>query len=235
MDLADPSLKLQNDIRKLKLELMRQELDDKMLTLKFLVEKQRQQNATTQSTTTLDPSESYQYMPIGSILFVNVFGEFLVWHFVLLVLFVWVIIIILIKYTWKLASMRKAKKKRRNTLRLKKELRAKNKKIEKSTSNITTNDESAKQNQQLQISTISNTQDNENDTVLNKSVEYFLPPKREFFLYTIHEHEIQTKKVFAFKQKQQMQSSDKKHLIGLNRSISKSDSNLLQIKNDYLK
>lgn len=234
MDLSDPSISLQTDIRKLKLELMRQELDDKILTLKLFQERQRQQNSTTPITTTLDPSEHFEYKPIGSILFLNVFGDFLVWHFVLVALFIWLILIFLIKYTCKFANMHKAKRMRRNTLKIKKELRAKNKRKEGFNNANEKNDDGFKQN--LQISTISTTNThNESGCVFDNSLEHFLPPKKDFFLYTIHEHEIQTRKNFTFKRKQQIQSFEMPYLNSLNRTLSKSDSNLLQIKIDSSK
>jgi hypothetical protein len=85
---------LETDIRKLKLELMRQELDDKLLTLKAYMKRKNQFNTTTVATTTTDPNDpANNYLrPFSSVLFINVFGEFEVWHLVLITLFIWLMI-----------------------------------------------------------------------------------------------------------------------------------------------
>ena len=233
MNLADSSLSLETDIRKLKLELMRQELDDKMLTLKLYLERQRQLNSTTiqTTTTTEDPSEMLQLNPFGSVLYINVVGDFLVWHFVVLTIFIWVLIIYLIKCTCRLMNIIRVKRRIRNSIKLKKELknsmRAKNRKLVKpelankekeSTQTVASIEKKAKE-------------PDESDTkiIQNHTVDYFLPPKRDFFLYTIHEHEKHAKKVFTFKRRDHLYSS-KSHLLNLSKTLSKSDSNLFKIK-----
>ena len=50
----------------------------------------------------------------------------------------------------------------------------------------------------------------------------FLPPKRDFFLYTITEHENLTKKTFSFKKKNKNSK--------ISSVLSKSDSNLYSVK-----
>ena len=235
MDLSESSFALQNDIRKLKLELMRQELNDKLLTLNFYLEQQRQLNTTTASTTTVDPSESrLELKPFGSALFVKVVGDFVVWHFVLLALFVWVFIIIIIKYACKLVNVQRAKRRHRSSMKLKKELqntlRAKNKQL---AAHLTLEKDRVKEKQ----TTVVEVQNQEVNAGLdlnpfqNKPIEYFLPPKRDFFLYTIHEHEKHAKKVFTFKRNNQLHSSSKTNLLSLNKTLSKSDSNLFKLKN----
>lgn len=86
---------LETEIRKLKLELLKEELDDKLFTFReYLEKKQRQKtmqvNLTTtnanQSVTTQDLTER----PFSSILFAPVVGDFEVWHFVFLIFFSWI-------------------------------------------------------------------------------------------------------------------------------------------------
>ena len=91
---ADRGDALETDIRKLKLELMRQELDDKLITFKAYMKRKNQFNMTTVATTTKDPNDpDNNYLrPFSSVLFINVFGEFEVWHLVLITLFIWLII-----------------------------------------------------------------------------------------------------------------------------------------------
>ena len=81
---------MQSEIRKLKLELLKQELDDKLLTLKAHLEKKKLANSNL-TTTTANPilTEDRQY---HSILFVPVFWEFQVWHLVILVFIIWILI-----------------------------------------------------------------------------------------------------------------------------------------------
>ena len=94
MSLDHKTISLESEIRKLKLELLRQELDDRMINLKILMEKQRRLNETasenlTNETSTDDVESKYF---TGSVLFMNVIGDFEVWHFVLLTLVIWVFI-----------------------------------------------------------------------------------------------------------------------------------------------
>ncbi len=91
-------MSLENEIRKLKLELLRQELDDRMINLRFLMEKKRQLNETmfngtnSSSNLTANSDEVEAKFFGGSVLFMNVIGEFEVWHFVILALIVWFLI-----------------------------------------------------------------------------------------------------------------------------------------------
>lgn len=90
---------LEIEIRKLKMELLKHELDDKLLTLRTYMEKKKSLNETT-TTLTSDIVEGGRNLeksilkvkPFESILFANVFGDFEVWHFVLLVLIFWVLL-----------------------------------------------------------------------------------------------------------------------------------------------
>lgn len=94
LDSDNRALALETEIRKLKLELLKQELDDKLLTLRTYWENKKFQNTTKIVNTKLDDEDSgaASSRPFGSVLFANVVGEFEVWHFVLLTLFVWVLI-----------------------------------------------------------------------------------------------------------------------------------------------
>jgi hypothetical protein len=87
---------LESDIRRLKLELIKQQYDQKILKLRSLI-KANQQNTTQASmaisynstnATDYDLDENDEIF--GSVLFVNIFGYFEVWHFVVLLLIVWV-------------------------------------------------------------------------------------------------------------------------------------------------
>jgi hypothetical protein len=85
---------LENEIRKLKLELLKQELDDKVINLKFILEKKQKllRNSTIYNTTIQTSTESNELDRMnygGSVLFLNVIGDFEVWHFVLLILILW--------------------------------------------------------------------------------------------------------------------------------------------------
>ena len=244
MDIADPTQALQTDIRKLQLELMRQELNDKMLTLKLYLERKKQQNATTLATTTVDPRDKFEMKPFNSILFLNVVGEFEVWHFIVITLLVWCFILVAIKYMCKFVHKHRAKRRRRNSIKLKKELKRKqrmNKNSQISTlSSQKSLDESSctkkpfsynNEDPNTTLDTLNN-QTSLSDMISsttqlfqNKSIEYFMPPKRDFFLYTIHEHEIQAKKVFTFRKKEPC-GGVVSNLKTLTESLSKSDSNL---------
>ena len=81
---------MQSEIRKLKLELLKQELDDKLLTLKAHLEKKKL--AASNLTTTTASSMVADERQYHSILFVPVFWEFQVWHLVILVFIVWILI-----------------------------------------------------------------------------------------------------------------------------------------------
>jgi hypothetical protein len=88
---------LESDIRRLKLELMRHQYDQKILKLRSLIKSNQNttqlmlinSNSTANETDyDLDANDEI----FRSILFVNVFGDFEVWHFVLLLLILWVIL-----------------------------------------------------------------------------------------------------------------------------------------------
>lgn len=84
---------LQSEIRKLKLELLKQELDDKLLTLKaYLHDKKLNETTTTtnEPETEADSSEKSHYL--GNILFVKVAGNVQVWQLVLAVLIFWMLL-----------------------------------------------------------------------------------------------------------------------------------------------
>lgn len=86
---------LEAEIRKLKMELLRQELDDRLLNLKFLLDKQREQNETMHRNNMTASNQTQNASALrfgGSVLSVNVVGDLEVWHFVLLALFVWVLL-----------------------------------------------------------------------------------------------------------------------------------------------
>ena len=78
------------EIRRLKLELLRQELDDKILSYREYLERKKAQNKTL-ATTTVSPEEITE-KPFNSILYVQIFGDFEVWHFVILIFIIWILI-----------------------------------------------------------------------------------------------------------------------------------------------
>jgi hypothetical protein len=96
MTLDQKALSMENEIRRLKMELLRQELDDRMINLKFLMEKRRQMNETMNNGTAVNGTKTEDDVHIkyfgGSVLFLKVAGDFEVWHFVVLTLFVWFLI-----------------------------------------------------------------------------------------------------------------------------------------------
>lgn len=82
---------METEIRKLKIALMQQELDDKLLTFRAYME--RQLNTTT---TTEQPIIEEKHF--GSILFAPVVGDFEVLHFVILIFIVWFLISKFLKF-----------------------------------------------------------------------------------------------------------------------------------------
>ena len=90
---------LESEIRRLKYELMRRQLDEKLISLKSYIERQQHMtNATIANTTTTnatsndyDDDDEDVNQIFSSVLFANVFGDFEVWHFVLAILFLWLI------------------------------------------------------------------------------------------------------------------------------------------------
>ena len=133
----------------------------------------------------------------------------------------------LLKYLFKIVKLERVKRRRRLIMKLKKEMLKNSQKIGQT--NVLVKDEEPPGSEVKTVSEIesandyiySNTSqasDYNEDPIQNKSIEYFLPPRRDFFLYTIHEHEIQTKKVFGFKKKPSNLSKTSE--------LSKSDSNL---------
>ena len=76
------AMQMETEIRKLKIALMQQELDDKLLTFRAYMESQ--QNITT---TTEEPIIEEKHF--GSILFAKVVGDFEVLHFVILIFLAW--------------------------------------------------------------------------------------------------------------------------------------------------
>lgn len=87
---------LESDIRRLKLELIKQQYDQKILKLRSLVK--ASQNTTQSMTVNYNTTNGTDYdldaddEIFGSVLFVNVIGDFEVWHFVVLLLILWVIL-----------------------------------------------------------------------------------------------------------------------------------------------
>ncbi len=79
----DPvGIHLESEIRKLKMALLQQELEEKVQ--RFRAYMQRQQN-----TTTTTPAPIVVERPFESILFAPVVGVFEVWHFVILIFIAW--------------------------------------------------------------------------------------------------------------------------------------------------
>lgn len=96
LDLDKREESLRDEIRKLKLELLKHELDDKILKLNLVMEKK---NATLSETlgnasNMTDPETDQKGLnsPFESILFANVTEDFEVWHFVVLTLLIWLIV-----------------------------------------------------------------------------------------------------------------------------------------------
>jgi hypothetical protein len=79
---------MESDIRKLKLELLKEQLDDKLITFKAYLEK-KQMNQT--STTAIMETKAEE-KPFSTILFVPVVGDFEVWHFVIVIFMIWIFI-----------------------------------------------------------------------------------------------------------------------------------------------
>lgn len=96
----EKTIELENEIRKLKLQLLKEELNDKLITLNsYLVNKtdiNRTQSSTvgpSSSTVTLSTESSNEtILPMDSILFARIHDEFLVWHLVLFILVLWLLI-----------------------------------------------------------------------------------------------------------------------------------------------
>lgn len=75
-------LLMEAEIRKLKMALIKEELNDKMKSFRAYMERMR-------NTTTPAPAPVEVVRPFDSILFMNVTGDFEVWHFVMLLFFAW--------------------------------------------------------------------------------------------------------------------------------------------------
>lgn len=89
-----PNIELETEIRKLKLELLKQELDDKLLSFKTFLERKQNKKIMsfnqTNNVTNQTQSEDTNEKPFGTILFAPVIGDFEVWHFVFLIFFAWI-------------------------------------------------------------------------------------------------------------------------------------------------
>lgn len=85
-------VELETEIRKLKLELLKEELDDKILTFREYLEKKQRQNIMqfNQTNTTATTTQENSDRLFSSILFAPVVGDFEVWHFVFLIFFCWI-------------------------------------------------------------------------------------------------------------------------------------------------
>jgi hypothetical protein len=89
---------IDSEIRRLKYELMKHQYDKKILSLKSYIKSQQLNstreslNITSNHTTSTQANDYEDDQMFGSILFVNVVGDFEVWHFVLLTLFIWFLI-----------------------------------------------------------------------------------------------------------------------------------------------
>jgi hypothetical protein len=84
-----------SEIRRIKMELLKEQLDDKMFNLKSFLEKKKSSNITQASNSTVTAKELVESdgsFDFGSILFVKVFGIFEVWHLVLFFFLSWVFI-----------------------------------------------------------------------------------------------------------------------------------------------
>lgn len=83
---------LESEIRKLKLELLKQELDDKLLTLRAYLHNKKLNKTTTasQPATVVHPEDKSYYL--GSVLFAKVAGNVQVWQLVLVVLIFWMLL-----------------------------------------------------------------------------------------------------------------------------------------------
>lgn len=91
---------LETEIRKLKLELLKQELDDKLLTLRaYLQHKKINQTTSTTTVSAKDSEDKSRYL--GSVLFVKVAGNVQVWQLVLIVLIFWMLLGIVLYFKFK--------------------------------------------------------------------------------------------------------------------------------------
>jgi len=87
--LDNKALELENEIRKLKLQLLKEELSDKLLILNTYLDKKDSSQNTTSQELVKDSNDSPNRFE--SVLFANVSGDFLVWHIVLFGLIFWVL------------------------------------------------------------------------------------------------------------------------------------------------
>ena len=76
---------MEAEIRKLKMALIKEELNDKMKSFREYMERMR-------NTTTTAPTPVEVVKPFESVLFYNVVGDFEVWHFVMLLFVAWFLI-----------------------------------------------------------------------------------------------------------------------------------------------
>lgn len=90
------ALELENEIRKLKLQLLKEELNDKLMTLNsYLINKTAETNtapSVATTTTAADDEGNQSATMLQSILFMRLNNEFLVWHLVLFILVLWLLI-----------------------------------------------------------------------------------------------------------------------------------------------
>jgi hypothetical protein len=95
---------LQSEIRRLKIELIKQEINEKIFNLKLIQDgkingtmnelnlKLNSSILTTTIKTTISSAVAEEDKPFGSILFTNIIGPLQIWHLILILFFVWIII-----------------------------------------------------------------------------------------------------------------------------------------------
>ena len=94
-DNFNKAFELETEIRKMKLELLKQELDDKLFSFREYIEKKQKKmmflnltetnNSTSLTTNVTDENEKQ----FSSILFLPVVGDLEIWHFVFIIFLIW--------------------------------------------------------------------------------------------------------------------------------------------------
>ncbi|CAF0796463.1 unnamed protein product [Brachionus calyciflorus] len=201
---------LENEIRKLKMELLKQELDDKLLTLKTYLENKKLNETLATTAEALTDTEDTDRTYLGNVLFAKVAGNIQVWQLVLIVLFAW----LLLCYIRRFAIYKRNQYKKELLIKLKRQENAK-KNIDLNNSLISEKKLETRNHNQMLYS---------NPSFYDNMDSNNMPFRREFLLYSINENEQVTNKSFNIIR------NKKSNNLASAANLSKSDPNLTGLK-----
>lgn len=85
------ALQLEDEVRRLKMELLKQELSDKLIVLNAYLEAKAKNSSGLEKIEVTTNDSADVNARFESVLFASVSGELLVWHCVLIMLFLWLL------------------------------------------------------------------------------------------------------------------------------------------------